>query len=167
MAKSGQTVVADSAGAVRVKTLVDGHWHFAVVNDVLFVPGLQCNLFSVRRLEDNGMAIKIERCKVSIEKHGRVVCCGHRKGQLYELDIFLQSETARAMMSQNVLVDEDQDDVWEDAVEFLEETVPAALEMESVAEKVNEIVAYVLTARILDDESEVRLSTPKRGSSYR
>lgn len=52
VAKSGQSLVAESADTVRVKILRNGKWLNAVVNDVLYVPELQCNLFSVRRLGD-------------------------------------------------------------------------------------------------------------------
>lgn len=75
MAKSGQSLVAESIGTVRVKMLVKGKWLVAVVHDVLYVPGLQSNLFSVRRIEDNGMSLKIAGGKVSIQKKKSVVLC--------------------------------------------------------------------------------------------
>lgn len=95
MAKSGQSLVAESIGTVRVKMLVKGKWLVAVVHDVLYVPGLQSNLFSVRRIEDNGMSLKIAGEKVSIQKKKkirRIVCCGRRSGYLYALDIFRHDE---------------------------------------------------------------------------
>lgn len=90
VAKSGQLFVALSAGTVRINMLIDGKKHPSVINEVLYVPDLQCNLFSVRRLEDSGMTVKIAGGKVSIEKDNRVVCVGQRKGQLYALDISLR-----------------------------------------------------------------------------
>lgn len=74
MAKSGQWLVAESIGTVRVKMLVKGKWLVAVVHDVLYVPGLQSNLFSVRRIEDNGMSLKIAGGKVSIQKKNPSYC---------------------------------------------------------------------------------------------
>lgn len=76
VAKSGQVIVAETAGTVRVDMLVNGKKQPAVVNEVLYVPELQCNLFSVRRLEDSGMAVKIVSGKVTIENDGRIVCTG-------------------------------------------------------------------------------------------
>ena len=105
VAKSGQSLVAELAGTVRVKMLLKGKWQKAVVKDVLFVPELQCNLFSVRRLEDIGMAVKIAGGIVSIEEGGRVVSRGRRSGQLYALDVYRDDGAggtrATAMASKN------------------------------------------------------------------
>ncbi|XP_052566128.1 uncharacterized protein LOC128093433 [Culex pipiens pallens] len=68
--------------------LVKGGSLQAVVNDVLYVPELRSNLFSVRRLEDVGMTVKFAGGRVSIEKGDRMVGSGRRSGQLYALDIF-------------------------------------------------------------------------------
>lgn len=81
VAKSGQVLVAEMAGTVRIVMLINGKPQRAVVNDVLFVPELQCNLFSVRRLEDSGMTVKIAAGKVSIQREDSVVCTGSRMGQ--------------------------------------------------------------------------------------
>ncbi|XP_039453115.1 uncharacterized protein LOC120432048 isoform X2 [Culex pipiens pallens] len=120
VAKSGQSLVAESAGTVRVKILRNGKWLNAVVNDVLYVSELQCNLFSVRRLEDIGMEVKIAGGVVSIEKGGRVVCRGRRSDQLYALDVYRNDGAggtrATAMSSKN-----DEYELWHRRFGHLEE----------------------------------------------
>lgn len=94
IAKSGEFVVAKYAGTsgrVRVDTMVKGKKRPSKVTNVLYVPDLQCNLFSVRRLEDNGMTVKIANGKVLITKEKQIVCTGERQGRLYALDIFLRT----------------------------------------------------------------------------
>lgn len=105
VAKSGQVIVAESAGTIRVDMVIDGRRHPSVVKNVLYVPELQCNLFSVRRLEDIGMTVKIAGGKVAIHKDGHTVCVGQRTGQLYALDIYRRgdedSASASAMTTNN------------------------------------------------------------------
>lgn len=90
VAKSGQAVFAEYAGTVKVNMLIDGRKVLAVVKDVLYVPQLACNLFSVRRLEDNGMMVRISNGTVKVLKNGSVVATGRRAGQLYKMDIELR-----------------------------------------------------------------------------
>lgn len=109
VAKSGQVIVAEFAGSVKVDMLIGGKKQPSVVKDVLYVPDLQCNLFSVRRLEDNGMTVKIAGGKITIEKNERTVCVGRRYGQLYALDIWVRedskSTSASALASKHDVYD--------------------------------------------------------------
>lgn len=76
--------VAESVGMVKINMQIKGQWKDVMVNDVLYVPELQCNLFSVRRLEDIGMSLKFACGKVC---NGRIVGGGRRSGQCYVLNV--------------------------------------------------------------------------------
>lgn len=55
VAKSGQAVVSETVCTAEVNMLVNGNKQPAVVNDTPYVPELQGNLNSVRRLQDTEM----------------------------------------------------------------------------------------------------------------
>lgn len=57
------------------------------MKNVLYVS--QCNLFSVRLIEENGMAVRFANDKATMMKDGRVIATGRRVGQLHRLDIEL------------------------------------------------------------------------------
>lgn len=89
--KSGHCIVAKHAGTVWVDMLVKETKRPAVITNVSYVPGVNQdfgNLFSVRRLEEKGLTVKISGGKVLVSNAKEIVCAGERQGKLYALDIF-------------------------------------------------------------------------------
>lgn len=50
IAKSGKQSVSANAGKVKMLATVDGEQLWCVVYDILYVPGLTLNLFSVKKI---------------------------------------------------------------------------------------------------------------------
>jgi transposase InsO family protein len=88
VAKSGESLKAEYVGDIDVISVVNGKKIKCVVENVLYVPGLKCNLFSVRRMEMIGMKITFEDGNVRIENKTKLVATGRRTGKLYELSLF-------------------------------------------------------------------------------
>ena len=60
------TVNVEGQGKVYIKRLVNGQWLNGVINDVLFVPSLKKNLFSVGVCMKNGYTINFTNNTVQI-----------------------------------------------------------------------------------------------------
>lgn len=75
---------------IRVDMLVKGTKRSSVIKNVIRSL-LQCNLYSVRRREDNEITVKIAGGKVFITKANQIVCAGERQGRLYTPDIVLRT----------------------------------------------------------------------------
>lgn len=72
-AKSGQFLMAEKIGDVKIKTVVADREIPVLIKDVLFVPGLELNLLSVRKLEMNGLKIVFEGGKGQIMKGKQIL----------------------------------------------------------------------------------------------
>lgn len=94
VAKNGETILAKHSGTVRVLALVQGKYTECFVNNVLFVPELRCNLFSVLRVDQIGMKVTYQSGKVWIHRGSELVACGSRYGKLYRLDFFTEERGA-------------------------------------------------------------------------
>lgn len=57
VAKSGQSLTTIYGGTIRTCTEVERRMISSIVEEVLYVSGLNLNLFSISRLEDEGMLI--------------------------------------------------------------------------------------------------------------
>lgn len=86
VAKSGQILIAKERGELNVQTLVNGKKNSITVKEVLLVPGLQCNLLSIRKLDMNKFTVNFEDGKGVICKGSAVVAIAYRKDKLYKLD---------------------------------------------------------------------------------
>jgi transposase InsO family protein len=100
VAKSGSIVTAESYGCMIVKTHVGGKSYKIKINDVLFVPDLESNLLSVRKLEVCGFAIVFANGKAVIKHKSTEVAVAVRTEKLYELWCELVNETAVANLTQ-------------------------------------------------------------------
>lgn len=98
IAKNEQCIVAKHSGSVRVLSEVNGKQIECTVKDVLYVPELRCNLFSVMRVDDAGMKVIYEKGKVQILRGSEVVATGSRVGRLYGLNFSVDSESAGESM---------------------------------------------------------------------
>lgn len=88
IAKDGESITAKYSGTVKVVSRVGGKDSVCTVQNVLFVPELRCNLFSVMRIDEAGMRVVYEGGKVKIYHRSEVVASGMRAGKLYQLDFW-------------------------------------------------------------------------------
>lgn len=65
VAKSGQSLFTEYAGTIRWYSEVDGRKLSSVVEDVLYVPGLHLNLFSISRIEEKECPLLSPKDKLS------------------------------------------------------------------------------------------------------
>ena len=78
---------ATGRGDIFIKSKVNGEWKNNTLHDVLFVPKLGANLFSIRAVAKRGAKILFDNEGVSITHHSSVVATGTSKGtNLYLLD---------------------------------------------------------------------------------
>lgn len=100
---NGQKLRAEYCGDVSLYAVVGGVTKKCVANNVLFLPGLSCNLFSVKRVAKAGLKVCFDDEKAEIVKDGVVTAVGWLKGKLYELDIYCKpNEMGTAMVSGKV-----------------------------------------------------------------
>lgn len=92
-AKSGQFLMAEKIGDVKIGTIVADHEIPISIKDV-FVPGLELNLLSVWKLEMNGLKIVFEGGKGQIIKGNQILVTALRNEKLYELQLSENSTLA-------------------------------------------------------------------------
>ena len=86
---TAQPLFALGVGSVAIKAKVNETWHDAIISDVLFVPHLGINLFSIGAAADKGIVSIFDRQTVRFEKAGKTVASGTRANRkLYELEVF-------------------------------------------------------------------------------
>lgn len=88
IAKDGESIKAEFSGTVKLFADVGEKLIDCTVKNVLYVPDLRCNLFSVMRVDDVGMEVSYGNGKVVIQHGQRIVASGSRCGKLYRLNLF-------------------------------------------------------------------------------
>lgn len=74
-----------AVGAVELEAF-DGHdWHKTILKDVLYVPELKFNLFSVSHMLDQGHEMKSDKDKAEFMRDGKTVGLSRRRGNLFEM----------------------------------------------------------------------------------
>ncbi|KMQ86054.1 integrase core domain protein [Lasius niger] len=81
----GRKVSAEGSGQIRIRSHVDGKEHY--FQNVMFVPEMKANLFSVRSVAEKGFRQTIVDDKWVFKKNGLLVIEGHRTNEMYILDI--------------------------------------------------------------------------------
>lgn len=99
VAKDGESIVAEQYGTVKVTSLVNGKSIECTVNNVLYVPQLRCNLFSVVKVEKAGMRVVFEAGKAMIYSGSELVATGVRRDKLYELDFYPLKKSETSLLS--------------------------------------------------------------------
>lgn len=94
VAKSRQVLTAMEIGGLQINVRVNGKRNEIIINEILKVSGLQCNLLSVRKLEMKDYTIFFENKTGTIRKGNRVAAMALRKGKLYELHFEYGTEFA-------------------------------------------------------------------------
>jgi hypothetical protein len=82
------SIVASGVGRIHVEMRANGAKHHSVLQDVLYVPGLQGNLLSVGQLLRNGAKIRFldQRCELT-NAHGVLTCTGQLRSTLFFMDM--------------------------------------------------------------------------------
>lgn len=92
---------AKGRGTVNVSCLVNGKWHNNHITNVLFVPEIAHNLFSVSAATDKGFTYRAEKSKCVFLRGRKVVAVGEKLDKLYKLLIRVQlPEHTAVLMSQ-------------------------------------------------------------------
>lgn len=100
VAKNDESIVATHSGTVKLFCIVGGKCVPCTVSDVLYVPSLRFNLFSVVKVESKGMRVVFDNGQVKVYKDSEVLVSGSRYGKLYRLDLYTSEESAsKAMLS--------------------------------------------------------------------
>ncbi|CAK9814081.1 Retrovirus-related Pol polyprotein from transposon TNT 1-94 [Anthophora plagiata] len=86
---NGENISAYGKGSIEVETIVNGEWIEGVMHDVLFVPGLRQNLFSVKVVAKKEVNFSITNCgkKCLFTRDGTVIATGTDSGNLYKINL--------------------------------------------------------------------------------
>lgn len=107
VAKQGETLEAECIGDIDIISEVNGKHLKIPIQNVLYVPNLLQNLFSIRKIEEKGMKIVFYDSQVHIYNKGDLVAKGNRNGKLYELVFKLDKspeETANLVTDNEVFL---------------------------------------------------------------
>lgn len=101
VAKYGESIIANHSGTVKVVSVVNGKLIDCTVHDVLYVPQLRCNLFSVLKVEKAGMRVVFEAGRANVFCSSELVACGVRRDKFYELEFYAmkKSECETSLLS--------------------------------------------------------------------
>lgn len=111
VAKSGETITAVRAGNIKGYVNVEGTIQTCTLKNVLYVPKLRYNLFSVRRLEQFGLRTTFENKKAVIQSGNKIVAIAKRTNTLYELEIFIDSDNTQESIAKMTSV-QTTTDLW-------------------------------------------------------
>lgn len=79
---------ATGRGDILIKCRVNGEWENSILHDVIFVPRLGANLFSVRAAARNGVVVTFNNEDVVMSKNSSIIAVETcKKSNLYLLDI--------------------------------------------------------------------------------
>jgi transposase InsO family protein len=85
---SNNLLQAKGMGDITIQTNVNEKWHSGILKNVLFVPDLGVNLFSVRSATKAGLRVLFNNDRVTISKGEKIVAVGESfSNHLYRLNI--------------------------------------------------------------------------------
>jgi len=85
---SNNLLQAKGMGDITIQTNVNEEWHSGILKNVLFVPDLGVNLFSVRSATKVGLRVLFNNDRVTISKGEKIVAVGESfSNHLYRLNI--------------------------------------------------------------------------------
>lgn len=90
IAKDGESLVAKERGDITVKTFQDDDNSSRIMDEVLYVKDLKCNLMSIDRLCDKGYEVTFKKDGATITKDGQAQFKAYRNGSLYEVDFKIE-----------------------------------------------------------------------------
>ena len=84
---NGEEMIVQGEGSIDVETIVNEKYVPCTIFNVLYVPGLLCNLFSVKKTAKKGINFTVdsngERCIFT--KNNEVIAVGAEVGSLYKI----------------------------------------------------------------------------------
>lgn len=89
---NGAIMEAIGLGDINIKAFDGKRWSDGELKNVLFVPGLKCNLFSISSVTEKDYTFQIERNCCMVLKNEIVKILGKREGKLYKLLIKYEEE---------------------------------------------------------------------------
>lgn len=98
VAKQTESLIATHSGTLIVRNH-DGRR--IPMNNVLYVPNLRFNLFSIKRVEEKGMKVVFENREVKIFNRNKLVARGTRVGKLYEIQLEVLLKSSLNALSSN------------------------------------------------------------------
>ena len=86
---NGEEISAHGKGNIEIETFVNNRWIAGTMYDVLFVPQLKQNLFSVKVVAKRGVNFSITDCgkRCVFIRDGDVIATGSDSGSLYKIDL--------------------------------------------------------------------------------
>ena len=100
--KDNEPLQVHGRGDVHIQTRVSGQWYNGTIHDVLYVPKLGANLFSIGAATKKGAQVVFSGDQVKIFRGNKVIAFGTRAGKnLYQLDNRSQppKEASRALIA--------------------------------------------------------------------
>ncbi|KAK2578707.1 hypothetical protein KPH14_012663 [Odynerus spinipes] len=98
---NGEELQAIGQGDIDIETCVNGKWAPGTMYDVLLVPDMKHNLFSVKVAARKGIDFEISdrgrRC--IFQKNGKIIATGEEIGRLYKLNMRVVSSTTMCIAS--------------------------------------------------------------------
>ena len=82
-------VLSYGKGDVKLAISDDGDNKIIILKDVLYVPNIQNNLFSLPAITDKGISVSFNKNACEIIIDGKKVVIGHKYGKLFKLDVLL------------------------------------------------------------------------------
>lgn len=92
VAKKHQSISANQQGDIAIKTLYDGDTSTKIMEDVLLVNDLKCNLMSIRCLTKKGYVVKFEGDTAHVSLDGKTKFVAKLNGKLYETIFHLDDD---------------------------------------------------------------------------
>lgn len=100
---NGQKLIVEYSGHVMFYVHVNGETKKCEAKDVLYLPGLSCNLFSVKRITRLGFKVSFDKDKAEVSRNGVIWAEGWLKDKLFELDVYCkETEMGCALVSGRV-----------------------------------------------------------------
>lgn len=88
----------EGVGKIRVKKLVNGTWQDGTIENVLFVPSVKKNLFSVGVCTMKRYSVQFKGFNVKVERDGQIMVIGARQlNQIFRMVFFYRVRKKKRM----------------------------------------------------------------------
>lgn len=101
VAKRNQSISANQQGDIAVKTLYEGDTSTKIMEDVLLVNDLKCNLMSIRCLTRKGYVVKFNGDTAYVSLNGETKFAAHLNGKLYEAVFHIDDDVFAGLSGEN------------------------------------------------------------------
>ncbi|XP_021694210.1 uncharacterized protein LOC110674254 [Aedes aegypti] len=89
---NGEKLTAEYCGDVILYAAVGNKKKKCEAKNVLYLPGLNCNLLSVNRIARSGLEVRFHGDVAEVIADGNVVTVGQHKGKQYKLNVLCKRE---------------------------------------------------------------------------